>query len=69
MVFLLIVNKKLIIIYEIFFSNRGQLIVKLQLKMIFKLFFKETKLKIPGSIKSIGDRVFYNNYRNSFVII
>ena len=35
--------------------------------MIFKLFFKETKLKIPGSIKSIGDRVFYNNSWNSFL--
>ena len=35
--------------------------------MIFKLFFKETKLKIPGSIKLIGNRVFYNNSRNSFL--
>ena len=48
MVFLLIVNKKLIIIYKLFFNNSRSIDSK-------------------ASIKSIGDRAFYNNSRNSFL--
>ena len=31
------------------------------------MIFKETKLKIPGFIKSISDYAFYNNSKNSFL--
>ena len=71
MVFLLIVNKKLIIIYEIFFSNRGQLIVKLQLNQLVTVFFitileihflsfKEIiSINFLEGIEEIGSEVFY----------
>ena len=53
MVFLLIVNKKLIIIYEIFFSNRGQLIVKLQLNQLVTVFFYNNSRNSFLSFKEI----------------
>ena len=68
MVFLLIVNKKLIIIYKLFFSNGRSIDSKASIKDDnLNYFFKETKLKITGFIKSIGDRIFYKNSKNSFL--
>ena len=71
MVFLLIVNKKLITIYELFFSNRGQLIVKLQLNQLVTVlfitileihFYQAKKLLVLiylEGIEEIGSEAFY----------